>query len=160
MTRYAAIVLALAVFVLAGCSITGTAKQQPPPKTLSHYQLVHGSKRAFKRFARQTKRIHHSGNFFKDERAARTILIPAYEHLLFALHQLQPPPADAKSYRKMLGTLNYLDLTVQQYFNELDLLVANHDRGQLAHAKYLLRRIKRLTKRLKSGKSRVGVTLA
>src|SRR5437868_12045680 len=108
MSRSSALALLLVAFLLGGCGLTGSAKKGPPPKTLSHAQLVHAVKQASKRFVRQAKRVHFEAgtSFVKVERAERTIVIPAYEHLLFTLQGLTPPPADAAGYRGMLGSLN------------------------------------------------------
>jgi hypothetical protein len=160
-TRKAALLALLlaAVLVAAGCDPLASKTTTAPEKTLSHAQLVHAANRACVRFVRRLKHSHFTANtsFPKREKEEQTILIPAYERLLFVLHGLAPPPADAAAYRKLLATFNYLDLTVHQFFNGLDAAVANRDRSELRRLRRLERRVIRLGNKFNSRAKSFGL---
>ena len=112
------------------------------------------------RFARRLKRSHFKvhTSYPKLLTVERTIIIPAYERLLFVLHGLVPPPADAVAYRRMLATFNYLDLSVHQLLDSAEGAVGNRDRSQIRRVRRLGRRVDRLGRRFDSRAANLGLT--
>jgi hypothetical protein len=149
----------LAAFLVAGCGVLTATKLKPKAKTLTHAAFVQRANRACVRFEHGLQGVHlkASRNFQKIDTLERTIVIPAYERLLFVLRGLAPPPADVVDYRRMLATFNYLDLNLHQLLDAADAALANRDVAQLHRMRTISRRFDRLNKRLSARAKKLGL---
>jgi hypothetical protein len=138
MTRSASPVLLLAVVVLAGCSITGSAKPTPPPKTLSEARFKYLVHRAAQHLACGIP--HGKPTSYAQVRAQLKTFVKAYERFLYGLQGLTPPARDAVPFRHLLGAMNTLDRVLYR-------LVGAVDARDVRRIKNVLKQMRRLQAR-------------
>ena len=126
------------------------------PETLTHGRFVYLANRACRRFEHRVSRhqpVKSNDPFQKYLNALaylKHVAMPGYDRLLFELHGLAPPPADAVAFRRMLATFNYTDLVIHHFFQATDEL-------QKTRLKTLSRRLDRLSKRIHNRAGKVGL---
>ena len=141
MTRLVVPVVAVG-FLAAGCNITGSTKQTPAPKPLSHAQLGRRANRACAHSIhgfRGIPRIHR-GQTLQAVVRIEGAFVRVQERMLFVLRGLKPSRRDADTFRSLIGTLDREDLTINHFLAGLEGL-------QRRRLKALLRRLDRQTKR-------------
>lgn len=142
--------LLVAAFVLSGCGVLTKEDLKPQAKTLTHGRLVYLADRACRHEKRHIPVFKPGTSPAEAERKLHKVLLPTYDHLLFNLHGLAPPPADAVAYRRMLATLNDSDLIIHHAVDAVDAL-------QRQRVRSLVRRLDFLGRRLNNRAAKLGL---
>ena len=140
----------LVACLLSGCAVLTKQELKPTPPTLTQGRFVYLGNQACRRFVRRVTRIPP-----KNPVAARAYVqktfFPAYEHLVFTLRGLAPPPSEAVAYRRLLATFNYEDLVLHHFLQAAE-------ETQRQRVKTLERRLRRIGRHIDARSARVGLT--
>jgi hypothetical protein len=141
-----------AAFLLSGCAVLTKQELKPTPPTLTQGRFVYLGNRACRRFVRRVTGIPKPKSSPEAARAdVEKIFFPAYEHLLFTLRGLAPPPSEAVAYRRLLATFNYEDLVLHHFLQAAEA-------AQVQRVKTLERRLRRIGRHIDARAAKVGLT--
>jgi len=139
----------LAVALLTGCDVMGSAKKSPPPRALSEGRFVYLANHAC---ALQTRRLRKLVKPTSPATAVRYLrrAIAIYERTVVAFRSLTPPRTDRAAYNRLLRLLDGEDMTFYRALRAAE-------SGQVAGRKPLLRRMHRLGRQMDSESAKLGL---
>ena len=151
MTRSSCLALPLAALLLGGCDLTGSSKEAPPPKPLSHFQFVHKANHICAVGNRQMKGLRRPTNPAMLVHNLN-VAIRSIEQGIFALRQLAPPPSDAAPFRRIIAGLDTADRLEHRLIDAVNT-------RQLGHVRTLARRLEILNKQLNRRAKNLGLRI-
>jgi hypothetical protein len=143
--------LLAAALSLSGCGVLTKDNLEPTAPTLTHGRFVYLGNgicardlRFDKHFLKTPPKTHQE--YDKDVRT----LNKSFEHAIFDLRKLEPPPADAAAFRQLLASFNLEDLLAVH-------VLAAGDSGEAQRVKDIFKRSHTVDKRLRARARALGL---